>query len=35
MTERVHEVEDSGGSHWVPPGAGEGGEVGDFVGGDG
>lgn len=35
VTEGVHEVEDSGGAHWVPPGAGEGGEVRDFIGGDG
>lgn len=34
MAEGVHEVQDSGGAHWIPPGAGEGGEMGDFVGGD-
>ena len=35
MTERVHEVQDSRGTHWIPPAAGEGGEVGEFICGDG
>lgn len=35
MAERVHKVQDSRGAHWVPPAAGEGGEVREFIGGYG
>lgn len=35
MAEGVHEVEDARGAHWIPPAGGEGGEMGEFICGDG
>lgn len=35
VSEGVHEVQEAGGTVWVPPCGGEGVEVGDFDGRDG
>lgn len=35
MANGVHEVEDARGPLGIPPGCGEGGEVREFIGGDG
>lgn len=35
MAKRIHQMQDPRGTHWIPPAAGERGEVGEFIGGDG